>query len=198
MSRICRTCGSSERREIESLMLAGTRMEQISARFEISRAALFRHQARCLRANLLSSLRVSENVGSVDLLEHLTEVLTDLSAARSAAMLTGRTSDVVRAGAATTAVVSVLMDKIGLESTEVIRELREADDLARSIAAVVRASPGLAAPLSAALRLRGQTDAADALDALALAAAASVARTPLAAAQTTNQPSTTTTGAATA
>ncbi|MGV8976545.1 MAG: hypothetical protein ACOH17_00720 [Cellulomonas sp.] len=195
MARPCLTCGSGERRDIEASMLAGTSMQQISARFEISRAALFRHQAHCLRANLLSSLRVSENVGSVDLLEHLTEVLGDLSAARSAAMLTGRTSDVIRAAAATTTVVSVLMDKIGLESTEVVREMREADDLARSVAAVVRASPGLAAPLSAALRLRGQTDAASALD--ALAAAVADART-LATAQTTTQPSTTTTGAATA
>jgi hypothetical protein len=167
MARPCRTCTSPSRLEIEAKMLAGTRMDDLARSFKISRAALYSHKNRCLSANLLSSLRAAEDVGAIDLLEALTEVLGDLAAARGSAMMTGRTSDVVRAASATTAVVSVLMDKIGLDSTEVIRELRDADDLARSVAAVVRDSPDLAAPIAAALRQRGQAEAAAALQAVA-------------------------------
>ncbi|QIK83172.1 hypothetical protein [Sanguibacter sp. HDW7] len=99
----------------------------------------------------------------------LVDALADVRAARAAALLGGRPSDVLAAARTTVTVVGALADRLGIDDAEIARSLADAEALARAVADAVRQHPEIAAPLSAALRAREQPDAADALARLAAA-----------------------------
>lgn len=175
--RLCTLCNHAKSALIDARLAAGEPIATLAADFRFSESAVYRHRSRHLSRTILREARASAQIGTADLVGRLSEALDDLTAARTAALLTGQGAQVIRAASAEVRAVEVLLDRLGIDSTEVARELREAEDLAHAVATAVRARPSLAQPIAAGLRARGHDEAADALDHLAATAVATTERT---------------------
>lgn len=163
MARPCSTCSHPKRQEIDIRLLGGERKEALASRYGISRSSLYRHAGKCLRTSLIQDLRATEEVGAVDLIEALANTLADVQAVRSAAVLAGRGAEVVNAATAVVRTVSVLFDRLGVDSDDVVAPLREADALGRAVVDVIALWPDVGPRLAAALRRHGATELADAV-----------------------------------
>jgi len=163
MPRACTVCTHSKADSINRDLAAGIPTASIATSYRIGDSSVRRHVRTHLSASLLQEVRASEHLGSVDLIERLAEALDDVSAVRSAALLSGNHGVVLRAASATESLVGSLIDRLGIDSTETSRLLRDGDTLARAVARATAEQPGLGEGIARQLEVLGDPETADEL-----------------------------------
>ena len=179
MPRACTVCGHENSREIDQLLTRSTNpampvmsLSGLSSRFDLSTQALSRHRRLHLSRRIMHELRITNETASTDLIDGLVESLNDLALMRSNSLLNGQTALAIRASTEMRSTAEFLLG-IGLEDTDVTKELRFGQHVARAVARAVQHAPEIAPILAAELRLVGEGDAAEDLELVAANAATS-------------------------
>lgn len=140
-------------------------LRAIASRYGLGESSVQRHIANGhTEAALPRTRRVSAEVAPSELLLKLAEVLDDLDAVRQHALARGNAGLLLRSARETAAVVKLMASDLRLDSTELGRDLKTAEDLARAVAVVARREPSLGYAVAVQLRTAGHTEAADELE----------------------------------
>lgn len=169
MARSCAACVHPQSKLIdERLTSKTTTVSDLSHEMNISTQSLYRHQREHLSQTVLRELRLNRSTSTTDLLQALSEALDDVQAVRSAALLHGQSSMLLRAAASTQSLATTLLDRLAPDGDiHTIRLLREGERLARAIGAAVREDPAIAPGIAYQLRVIEEHEAADQLIRLA-------------------------------
>jgi hypothetical protein len=163
MPRACTVCSSPKAEQINRDLTSGMAAALVASKYRIGDSSVRRHSRTHLSASLLQELRASEHLGSTDLIERLAEAVDDVAAVRSAALLTGNHGVVLRAAAATQSLIESLMDRVGIDSLETARLLREGDTFARAVARATAQDARVGTAVAEELSRLGDNETADAL-----------------------------------
>lgn len=170
MARACAACNHPQSAALDRDSVRGTiSVRDLARKYGISESSAYRHKQNHLQRRLLAELRTSDTIRTTDLLEMLSESLTDLSTVRASAMLSGQSALAVRAGAELRATVEFLLS-LGIEDTTVVNELKWGGHIATAIARAANRAPEFGELVAAELRLLGELQSAADLD-LVIAAA---------------------------
>jgi hypothetical protein len=179
MPRACTVCGHENSREIDQLLTRsansqtpGMSLSMISARFDCSTQSLSRHRRLHLSRRVLHALRITNETSSTDLIDGLVESLNDLALMRSNSLLNGQTALAIRASTEMRSTSEFLLG-IGMTDTDMTRELKFGQHVARAVARAVQRAPEIVPMLAAELRAVGEGDAAEDLEIVAANAATS-------------------------
>lgn len=166
MARPCSVCAHPKQALIDAELVAATPVAEMVSKWKIGESSIRRHVKTHLSASILRETRASESLGSVDLVERLIEALDDVAAVRTTALMSGQAAIVLRAATATESLVRTLMDRLGVEETEILLLLREGERLADAVARASRKHGIIGTVIAGELDELGDRDFGDALRAV--------------------------------
>lgn len=146
------------------MLLTSVSFRSVSRSFPwISEQSVSRHVANHLRSEVAAALRTSGAVRTSDLIQRLASIADDAADLRKDAMAKGDVLNALRASDAETRSLAVLLDRLGIGSSDAISLLAAGEALARALGEASRAEPRVAVAVSQRLRAMGFADDADAL-----------------------------------
>jgi hypothetical protein len=114
----------------------------------------------------MHALRITNETSSTDLIDGLVESLHDLALMRSNSLMNGQVALAIRASTEMRSTSEFLLG-IGLEDTDVTKELRFGQHVAGAVALAVRDHPEIAGAIAFELRRQGEHAAAEDLEMVA-------------------------------
>jgi hypothetical protein len=167
VARYCIACAHEDGQVIDNLLRTGTPVQVIVSKYRntdspLSISGLRRHASNHLPTrSLLREQRLSAELSSIDLLDHLAEALADLAAVRSNALQVGAPGLLLRSADTTSRLVAQLLSLLGDGGDlETVRLLKEGQTLAQSVGALIRANPEFGGLLAQELDNRDAPDIA--------------------------------------
>lgn len=166
MSRPCGWCTSPRRAEFERRVLDGDPIRLVSQDIGYSEAACYRHFRNHLRPELIRTLKSSEaGLDPSYFANRLVQLLRDADDVKAFARQVGDGRLLLTAGGQERETLSVLLTRLGVESTEVLDSMHEAYALVRSVRTVMPDHPEALHALTEHLRTEPDgSELADALD----------------------------------
>ena len=116
---------------------------------------------------MLRDLSAESGPGTTDLLDILSEALSDVGHVRTAALMTGSQATVLKAASTANAIAHGLLERLGIDDLSVIDSLKSYDRLGRAMARATRLHPEIGSYIATELRLLGDEESADSLEAFA-------------------------------
>lgn len=169
MGRKCTICTHEKSREISSHLLKQTMtLAEIADTYRVSVSAAHRHRQHVKGASITAIMADlnNEELSSGTLSHRLANLMVDCGILRRAAMDAGHASNAMRSIQTERDLIQTAIDAFGYSDATTLRDLREVDDLLRSVAAAALTSDEAHKALSQQMRRRGASSVADALDGL--------------------------------
>ena len=171
MSRACSVCTSPNALKIDKSLFSNEPVASVASSNGLSESAVRRHARNHVHATILREIHATNSTSSTDILERLVEALDDVSAVRSAALLSGQSGVLLRAAGATQSIATSLLGYLGQDGDlGILRQLKVGEAFARAVAGAIRADPTIAPEIAEQLRLSHDPDViatADVVDRLA-------------------------------
>jgi len=164
MSRQSQIQTHPQREAIERALIDGTPILRISATYGVQRDALYRYANHHLGPSIRQRLRGEDRARTSDLIGRLFEIAEDHRRSRVALQDSGHVGGAVRAGDAELRALVALIDRLGIDDTDVLAILDDADALAKAVGQLARSNPAAGAQLVTNLHDLGATTLADALN----------------------------------
>jgi hypothetical protein len=130
-------------------------VQDVAKKYKIGDSAIRRHTARHLSTSLLRETRATADLGSADLIAELADVLGDVRAVRSSALMGGQAGLVLRAAGAERELIELLLGKLDIDDLEVAGTIKACESLSRSVVRIVRGHPRVGDALATDLRAFG-------------------------------------------
>lgn len=166
MSRRCGICTSPNRAAIEQKLAAGERIRDVAVVAGVSGSAVQRHSANHFGRAVLNP--VTGTVHLADIADRMAVLLNDCSAVREYAARTNDAALLLRAVATESSVLTTLVYRLGVGSSDTASAVRDSRDLASAVRQVVlRSSPTMATEIAGALDSVGSHELAAAFSNLA-------------------------------
>ncbi|GMA27051.1 hypothetical protein [Arenivirga flava] len=166
MARSCIVCTHPERVAVDAALVAGETQAAVASTYSLPPSSVSRHFRGHLDTALVG-FSGNEAGEGLSLIDRLVRSLGDLEAVRRQALTSGNSGHVIRAAAASNALIQTLLDRLGVDDLSVATDLRTAHFLALSVGAATRVNPETGRLIAARLRDHGLHDDAAALDAVA-------------------------------
>ena len=151
---------------IEQAVIAGVPIVRIADEFRVSASSIYRHQQRHLGPVLREAMRTIERGSTASLVERIADIAADALTARRAALEAGQTTAAVKAGDHELRALTTLLDRLGIDSTDTLDQLRDGEILARAVGSVSRSHPRVAEALALTLTEMGADEMAESLRAI--------------------------------
>jgi hypothetical protein len=151
MSRPCGWCVHPKRHQFEQRLAAGEPIAAVALDTGHSISAAKRHLRAHVAPALLGELRLGSQLSEVhlsDFTDRLVELADTTASLRAAATRSNDGTLLLRAVREEAQILSVLMDFLGIDSTEAGEQLRDAKHLAQAIHAVLPAHPDVSRQLA--------------------------------------------------
>ena len=146
MPRLCGWCTHPRRHEFESRLAAGEPIAAVALDTGHSISAAKRHLRAHVAPALLGELRLGSQLSEVhlsDFTDRLVELADTTASLRAAATRSNDGTLLLKAVRDELQILSVLMDQLGIDSTEAAEQVREAKHLGIAIHDVLPAHPDL-------------------------------------------------------
>jgi transposase-like protein len=161
--RTSQIANHQSRDAIERALLDGRAITRVAAEFRVSASSLYRWQAQHLAPQLREAMRTHERSNASSLIDRIASIADDSLHARRELLANGQLVSATRAAEAELKAIAVLLDRLGIDSSETLEQLRDGEFLARAVGAVSRAHPLFATALADKLTELGAEGIADAL-----------------------------------
>jgi AcrR family transcriptional regulator len=142
MPRRCACCWHPNRANLEARILNGASVQLIAAEIGVNQSAVYRHFRLHVRGRIAAALNdraISTHVA--DMADRLASLLDETERIREQALATGDGKLLLAAVQQDRETVSVLMARLGIDHTELICGIREAQALIQACAAVLPRHP---------------------------------------------------------
>lgn len=161
--RPCSICSDTARWEIDTALLQNLVLREVAVRFSKSETSLRRHLQNHVPIELRTRALQSGEPTPGDFVTRLAELAESATAVRLRALQTGDTLGVLRAVREESAVLTMLMTKLGINTDNSAKFYDEATTIARALGDAVRASPEALDAIVSALEAREAHDLAEGL-----------------------------------
>ena len=152
MARVCSVCVSPMLEKVSEYTRQSIPVTAIANSTGLSESALRRHLANHVHGGALRDARFNSGEPTGDLVKRLVEALDDVSAVRSAALMSGQSGLVLRSATAGASMISTLVGALGVKSADVAEQLRTSELLQLAMARAMTRHPEFAPVFAQELR----------------------------------------------
>jgi len=166
IGRPCTICHSADRASIESAVVAGKSISRISQLYAVGADSLSRHLRNHIAPELRDSMRGSEGLTILSILEELQEMADQEREIHAAASASNNGVLALQALNARKRTLAQIKDLTGIDHIETLALLRDGNRLAAAVGQLVRSHPEAREQLLAILNKRGSSELAGQLAAI--------------------------------
>lgn len=174
MAMPCKACAHADRAELDALLRLGSvPIKELAEKWRLSEAGARRHKARHLAR--LGLVPASDEVSVGYVLTAIVSALRDAEAVRAKAVDADRGDLVLRATREVRAASALILDRLGIDDSEIVDLFNLQEQFAQSGFAVIRRSPKVGLAIADDLASRGHRAIADEVREFATTALAAIA-----------------------
>lgn len=156
--RPCSICTSTLQSEVDSQLVTGITVAEVSRRFQLSPDAVRRHRAQHV---VVGIDEIKTTTGPATIALRLQEAAEAARLIRQRAAEAGNGAVALRAIDTEARVLVALSERLGISAEATIDVLREGDDILRALAAVIREQPAAAELAASEFELLDRHDLAE-------------------------------------
>jgi hypothetical protein len=168
----CRCCSMDaySREPLEKMLRSGASIRDAAAKFSVSESSVSRHRTSHMQRPLLKDMKVAEDgTTTIDSLSALVSAIEGTSRVMAVSIARNQSGMALKAATTTRMLLRTLTLDLGIDDLETAKWLLSANNLARSVARLVRSDPAIGVALAEFL---ADIDAEMSTDLINMAAAA--------------------------